>query len=128
VTQNGSGMLAGELADGTGLVYQAKPAAALLLTPSNGGPHRPLVDCAQSNAFDVTQAGVFYVACDRGAAGPTPHVKDPVTGHDQALGRLDRFPSDPWPITLAVSPDGKTVLYLGINVSGPDLMLIENFR
>jgi eukaryotic-like serine/threonine-protein kinase len=129
VTQNGSGMLACELADGTGLVYQAKPSAsALLVKPSSGGTPRPLVDCAQSAAFDVTQAGVFYVACDRGAAGPTLHVTDPVTGHDQPLGTLDKFLSDFGPITLAVSPDGKTVLYMGVDVYGQDLMLIENFR
>jgi Tol biopolymer transport system component/tRNA A-37 threonylcarbamoyl transferase component Bud32 len=129
VTQNGSGMLAYELADGAGLVYQAKPHdSALLLRPSSGGPSRQLVDCARSGAFDVTPAAVFYVACDHGAAGPSLHVKDPATGQDQTLGTVDKFQRQSAPIALAVSPNGKTILYMGTDPYAQDLMLIENFR
>jgi hypothetical protein len=32
------------------------------------------------------------------------------------------------PINLAVSPDGKTILYVRIARRGADLFLVENFR
>ena len=47
------------------------------------------------------------------------------TGTDLRLGTLEGlYP----PTGLAVSPDGKTILYSRITNQNTDLMLIENFR
>jgi hypothetical protein len=128
VTQRGSGQLALELPDGINLVYQARGGdSALLVSPSNGGSPRELVGCVKAAAFDVASSGVFYVACDPGPE-PSLHIKDLVTGRDRVLGTLPQFPPHPVPISLAVSPDGRTVLYIGHGAPTSDLMLIENFR
>jgi len=114
VTHNGSGYLACELADGKSLLYQAKASdSALLLMPVGGGSSREVVPCAKTAAFDVSASGIFYVACDS-EAGASLHVKDPVTGRDKVLGTLENFPSQPWPVSFAVSPDGTAILYLGL--------------
>jgi hypothetical protein len=42
------------------------------------------------------------------------------------LGTLERYWSGVW--GLAVSPDGKVVVYDRLQREGHDLMLIENFR
>jgi hypothetical protein len=95
--------------------------------PVGGGSSREVVPCAKTAAFDVSASGIFYVACDS-EAGASLHVKDLVTGRDKVLGTLENFPSQPWPVSFAVSPDGTTILYLGVGSRSGDLMLIENFR
>jgi Tol biopolymer transport system component len=128
VTHDGSGALARELADGKSVVYQPNTNdSALLRIPLDGGTPRELVGCVKSAAFDTTASGIFYVACDRGTE-PSLHVKDQVTGRDRLLGTLEKFPSQSFPVNLAVAPDGTTILYVGLGEPGGDLMLIENFR
>jgi Tol biopolymer transport system component len=127
VTHGGSGQFAVESADGKSLIYQASTNdSALLRLPLNGGPPRELVGCVKSAAFDANAAGIFYVGCDRGAERAL-HVKDPASGRDRVLGTLEGLPSWAAPVLFTVSPDGKTVLYVGGAPTG-DLMLIENFR
>ena len=101
--------------------------SALLLMPISGGPPRRLVDCARASAFAPVARTVFYVACDPGL-DPLLHTIELDTGRDRTLGRLQHFPPDQLGIGLAVSPDGKPVLYRGLVRLGGDLMLIENFR
>jgi hypothetical protein len=128
VTQRGSGLLALELPDGINLVYQAHGGdSPLLVSPSHGGSPRELIACVKPTAFDVASSGVFYVGCDPGPE-PSLHLKDLKTGYDRVLGTLPQFPLEPVPIVLAVSPDGKTVLYTSIRSPISDLMLIENFK
>ena len=99
----------------------------MLVGPSHGGSPRELIGCVKATAFDVASSGVFYVGCD---AGPDSllHLKNLKTGYDRVLGTLPQFPRMPVPIVLAVSPDGKTVLYTSIRSPISDLMLIENFK
>jgi hypothetical protein len=69
---------------------------------------------------------VFYAACEPGW-NPSLHTIDMATGQDRILGRLEHFP--PMSATsLAVSPDGKTVVYEGVVHVDSDLMMIENFH
>jgi hypothetical protein len=58
---------------------------------------------------------------------PLPSI-DMASGRDRLLGRLEHFPPDTMGTGLAVSPDGKTILFRGLVRRGADLMLIENFR
>jgi hypothetical protein len=48
------------------------------------------------------------------------------TGRDQRLGTIEGL--IPRPLGLAVSPDGRTILYPRHTRENTDLMLIENFR
>jgi hypothetical protein len=68
-----------------------------------------------------------YVACAPGTSPPLRAI-DTVTGRDLLLGTLEHFPPDTLGIGLAVSPDGKSILFRGLMRRGADLMLIENFR
>jgi eukaryotic-like serine/threonine-protein kinase len=129
VTRGGSGFVSYETADGTGLVYQPRNGdAPLLLLPLAGAaPPRTLVDCVRSAAFATGGSEVFYVACGPGS-NPSLHARDVATGRDRLLGNLEHFPPDVSHVNLAVSPDGETVLFLGLVRKGGDLMLIEDFR
>jgi Tol biopolymer transport system component/DNA-binding winged helix-turn-helix (wHTH) protein len=127
VTRTGSGHLAIESVSADSLLYQPKPEdSALLLQPLSGGRPRQLVACARTDAFATAGHVVFYAACEPGW-NPSLHTIDMATGQDRILGRLEHFP--PMSATsLAVSPDGKTVVYEGVVHVDSDLMMIENFH
>ena len=63
--------------------------------------------------------------CDP-SSNPPVHVLDLETGRDRRLGTLEGLVDRP--LGLAVSPDGKTILYPKLTSQNADLMLIENFR
>jgi hypothetical protein len=88
---------------------------------------RQLVDCVRSSAFATAGPTVVYVACEPGSK-PTLHALDTISGRDRLLGRLEKFEPDMPHVNLAVSPDGKTILYRGVTRKGGDLMMIEDFR
>jgi Tol biopolymer transport system component len=130
VTREGSGLFACESPDGKSLLYQPNDAdSPLLALPLSGGPPRQLVACVKPSASATGPQGVYYVACDS-SPDPALHVRDPKTGQDRLLGRLERYENNPivLPLGLAVSPDGMSVLYLRHMSDTSDLMLIENFR
>jgi hypothetical protein len=85
------------------------------------------VPCARGwpAVFDVVASGVYYPDCSAG--DPVLHRLDPTSGRDHILGTLEKAegPSD---TTIAVSPDGRTILYPKVVREGSDLRLIENFR
>jgi len=72
--------------------------------------------------FAVGRAGVYHLGCGTGPDVPLS-LLDAVTGRDRLLGRLEKPFGG-----LAVSPDGKTILYTKTVREGSDLMLIESFR
>jgi Tol biopolymer transport system component/DNA-binding winged helix-turn-helix (wHTH) protein len=129
VTHSGTGFLAYETSDGTSLLYQpAFGNAALLAMPLVGDrTPRRLVECVRPAAFVPVGRSVVYVAC---GAGATPSLRsiDRTTGRDQLLGALEHFPPEALGISLAVSPDRRTILFRGLLRRGGDLMLIEGFR
>jgi hypothetical protein len=65
------------------------------------------------------------VPCDP-SSDPSVHVMNLETGRDQRLGTIEGL--IPRPLGLAVSPDGRTILYPRHTRENTDLMLIENFR
>jgi hypothetical protein len=122
LTRTGTGFLGYETADGRACSTKPKFGdSALLAVPlAGGGAPRPLVDC-------VRRRTIVYVACAPGTSPPLRAI-DTVTGRDLLLGTLEHFPPDTLGIGLAVSPDGKSILFRGLMRRGGDLMLIENFR
>ena len=82
-------------------------------------------------AASTAPPAIYYVACSSrsgwGSSDPALHVLNPSTGDDRVLGTLERYASGGFS-GLAVSPDGKVIIYNRFLREGHDLMLIENFR
>jgi len=75
-------------------------------------------------SFAVTEKGIYFIP------GPDSEHRYSVRFLDFAGGRsrpVLTLPAAPYP-GLAVSPDGRTLLYTRLDRSGSDLMLVENFR
>jgi Tol biopolymer transport system component len=126
VTHGASGYFACESADGKGLLFQAKDGdSPLMMLMLANGDGRQLMACVRNSAFGVGPQGVYYVPCDP-RSDPQVHVLNLKTGRDQRLGTLDGLMDRP--LGLAVSPDGKTIVYPRKGLPTADLMLIENFR
>jgi Tol biopolymer transport system component len=128
LTRTRSGFLGIESADGTGVVYQPTNAdSPLLLLPLTGGRPRQLAGCVRSAAFAVAGGTIVYIACEPGT-NPSLHMLGTVSGTDRVLGRVEKFEPGAFHVNLAVSPDGKTILFKGTTRKEADLVMIENFR
>jgi Tol biopolymer transport system component/predicted Ser/Thr protein kinase len=119
----GGGFYACESIDGKTLFFLRRwgDPSPLLAQPVAGGPEREVAKCVLT--FAVGPAGLYSMECS-----DTPQVslflRHPATGRGRLLGKLDRVAFG----DMAVSPDGKTILYTRAVGEGTDLMLIENFR
>jgi Tol biopolymer transport system component len=128
VTREGAGHGAIESADGRTLFFKRSdgnsPLIALTLA---GGAERTVAPCVRAwpAVFDVVASGVYYPDCRAG--DPGLHRLDPASGRDEVLGLLEHA-EQPADTTIAVSPDGRTILYPKVVREGSDLRLIENFR
>jgi hypothetical protein len=117
-----------ESADGRMLFFKRadgdSPLVALSLA---GGTERTVAPCVLRwpAVFDVVASGVYYPDCRAG--DPALHRLDPASGRDEVLGTLEKS-EQPADTTIAVSPDGRTILYPKVVREGSDLRLIENFR
>ncbi len=99
------------------------PAPVLAVPADGGGTPRQVLPCASD--FSTNVHGIYYVECAAGAEHPV-HFVDAATNLDRVIGRTSYMDTEVTS-TLAVSPDGKTVLVPRLsNVA--DLMLIENFK
>jgi serine/threonine protein kinase/Tol biopolymer transport system component len=128
VTRHGAGPGAIESVNGKSLFFRRgggnSPLVALSLAD---GVERTMVPCVRAwpAIFDVVASGVYYPDCRGG--DPALHQLDPVNGRDRTLGTLEDA-EQPADTTIAVSPDGQTILYPKVVREGSDLRLIENFR
>jgi hypothetical protein len=81
--------------------------------------------------WTTASSGLYYAACgaesEWGGSNPALHLVNLMTGEDRVLGALERFSSASI-FGLAVSPNGKVIVYDRLLREGHDLMLIENFR
>jgi len=129
LTHEGYAVLASESADGKTLVYQGR--SALLTMPLAGGPSHQLVPCTLGWAVSTAPPAIYYLTCPPqsgwGSSDPALHVLNASTGADRVLGTLERYSPSSYS-GLAVSPDGKVIVYDRLQREGHDLMLLENFR
>jgi Tol biopolymer transport system component/DNA-binding winged helix-turn-helix (wHTH) protein len=124
-----------ESIDGTGIWHKREMSdGPLLFQPLAGGEARPILPCVRATHYAIGPGGVYYMPCAR--AGESRHdapvrVFNVVTGEDRLFATLDEIV---WPAagrlggSLAISPNGRTMLYVRLHTREADLMLIENFR
>jgi eukaryotic-like serine/threonine-protein kinase len=100
-------------------------------TPVNGEDVHVLNQAMYSNDFGsdffwtVSNAGIYFI--DDSNPGPNLKLFDPSTGRTTTVAVLDKPPFCCNP-TLAVSPDGHTLLYSQHDTFTRDIMLVENFH
>ena len=138
ITHEGSGWFARESADGSGVYYPASTSPSpLLLQPLGGGPPRQVIPClVGGSVVSVRPQGIYYLPCPAGTdlvPNQPVHVFDPASGKDREFGVLEAYhrPRDSYMQNfraMAVSADGRFVLYTRRLAATGDLMLFENFR
>lgn len=127
VTDNG-GFVAFESMDGRSIYYTKTPAgcAPLYVRSLKGGPEREVASSVCLRGFTVTKQGIYYVTGNLDDRRYSIILLDPrrltSVSVGEIEGRLDLSQG------LAVSPDGKTVLFAASAQAGADLMLVENYR
>jgi len=115
--------------DGTKLLFTKTEATSPLYSmPAAGGDEQRVIDCVMSRALAVTPPNnLYYFGCTPGEAPVPIHRRDLTTGRDEVLGTVEKGSRNVF-LGLAVSPDGKTILYARFVGGGSDLMMLENFR
>jgi hypothetical protein len=102
----------------------------LWTVPANGGEERPIPELARAGywrAWAVTNDGVYFVAHE-GAAPPRPiNFFSFATRQIAGIGTVEKEPMT-GPPSLAVSPDGRWLLYAQLDRQVSNILLVENFR
>jgi len=122
---HGGGLLAREAPDGKSLFFTQRETSPLFQLELPNGPARQVVDCVQGRSLADGPDGMYYLGCVPYGADSPLHRLDVRSGRSERLGTVAASIGN---VGLAVSPDGRTILFLsGLN-RGADLMLVENFR
>lgn len=126
---HGGGWMPFESPDGKTLYYKREQGEGpLLARPLAGEAERTVIDCVSYWAWVPGPRGVFHLECG-GVAGSSWQRSlrhwDSGTRRDHVLTTVDIGPG--WPLGLAASPDGRSVLFAHA-MRSQDLMMIENFR
>jgi hypothetical protein len=91
--------------------------------PVDGGPETLVVKLTHRYNFAVLDRGLYF-APPRDAGG-----KSAIQYLDFATGTIKTIlPDVPIDLGLAVSPDGRSLLWSQLDHRGSDLMLIDNFH
>jgi Tol biopolymer transport system component/tRNA A-37 threonylcarbamoyl transferase component Bud32 len=108
--------------DGRWLYFTKEDGAGgLWRMPVEGGQPTRVLDGVYRYNFVVTRDGIYYVTPE-----PSPVIRflNPVSGVSREIIPIDK----PVDLGLAVSPDGKYLLFTQVDYAGQDLMLVENFK
>jgi Tol biopolymer transport system component len=125
MTRHG-GLLARESPDGKSLIYtQRDITSPLFRKPLEGGPDRRVEDCVVSRSLADGPDGIYFLDCSPGSQRRLFRL-DPATGRKRLLGTIEAGNSHFVP--MAVSPDGRTILFTRRLGQGADLVLVEGFR
>jgi Tol biopolymer transport system component len=113
--------------DGKTLFYTTTERWSPLFSHSlDNGTERRLADCVAGRALAVSAGALYYIGCAAGRGRVPLYRLDLANGRKGLMGMLDQglglFPG------LAVSPDGRTILFGRAGGEGADLMMFEDFR
>jgi len=126
VTQHGADVRQLESSDGRALYFvrEKKLYEHSLATGAERQLPTACILGAEGNhgLFGVAADGIYYPECDEDSK-PRLHRLDPKTGQDRVLGVAGGLA-----FSMAVSPDGRTILFTKVIARGTDLMMIDNFR
>jgi Tol biopolymer transport system component len=129
ITRKG-GFEAVEAPDGKTLFYSKGYIDGLWTVPSTGGEERPIPELSEVGywrSWTMTNDGIYFVA-HTGSAPPRPlKFFNFATGGIMQIGLVGKDPL-PWVPSLAVSPDGRWLLYAQTEQDTSIIMLVENFR
>lgn len=118
-----------ESMDGKTLYYtKGRGVAGLWRRPAAGGPEEFVTDHHQAGQWRywrVTAAGVFFAT-----APPDGARLEFFNFATRQISEITRLPRgvERYVPGLAVSPDGRSILYCQLDRSGSDIMMVENFR
>jgi len=125
VTRNG-GVFAAESTDGRFLYFSKYESPGIWRMPLNGGEETHVLDQPAGDDWwnwVLTQGGIYFF--DQSKSGTKAGVKflDFATGKKISIANADRRC-----LGLAVSPDGKSILYVQDEPNESNIMLVKNFR
>jgi Tol biopolymer transport system component/DNA-binding winged helix-turn-helix (wHTH) protein len=124
ITKNG-GVLAAESADGRFLYYSKFEAPGIWKVPLSGGEEKRVLDQAGEHEWynwALARNGVYFLKHHEN--GAVLDFFDFATGKTTTILTSDKQPG----IGLAVSADGKSILYAEIELEDSNIMLVKNFR
>jgi Tol biopolymer transport system component len=101
----------------------AVPVSPLLRMPVEGGPETQLIDGVRERCWVTTQEGIWYIWADKPERSELRFL-DFKTGKTSMLNTLTK----PLGIGLAISPDGRELLFNQVDQQGSEILLVENFR
>jgi hypothetical protein len=91
-----------------------------------GGPERQVSDSVCLRGFVVTERGIYHLSGNLDERSFSIKLLDPNTGRSSVVEEIEGRPY--LDQGLAVSPDGKTILYAASTQLSADLMQVDHFR
>ncbi|HEY3198711.1 MAG TPA: DPP IV N-terminal domain-containing protein [Nitrospirales bacterium] len=130
VTKKG-GFAAFESPDGKYVYYSKghRDVPGIWRIPVGGGEEVPVMDLPRVRNWGywaVVEKGIYFVSAEK-SSRPLVEFFSFTTGLATQIAQLEKpiLPAIPG---FAVSPDGRWILYVQLDQSGSDIMLMENFR
>ena len=130
VTRNG-GFAAFESGDGQFLYYAKMTDSGIWRMPVNGGDEALVADVIEPGRWGywaVAPKGIYFVNLD----SPRNHTIDFFDFSTKKIKTIasltEQFNTEAADSALAVSPDGRWILYTQLDQAESDIMLVENFR
>jgi Tol biopolymer transport system component len=135
LTRNG-GAMALESYDGKFVYYSRENVrvSSVFRAPVGGGEETKILDAVPPHNFKVVEDGIYFTSPEKGSENQffefaTRRLRPEIQFLEFASGKIRPVMVTGKPgVGLAVSPDGRSILYTQIDRPGSDLMLVENFR
>jgi hypothetical protein len=123
VTKNG-GVYGVESADGQSFYYSKNEVPGVWKMPVSGGEETHILDQPESWwDWGLARNGIYFIRYQEPLHDATLEFFDFATNKTSTISTLDK-PFE----GLAVSPDGRTVLYSRLESFQSNIMLVKNFR
>ncbi len=124
VNRNAPGYAPVESADGR-FIFVTAPNLGLWRFPVEGGESRQVLESlAWSDSYEVTDDGIYFIPGSDPTKGYSLRFLELATGKIKPTAELGKMACK----DLAISADRRWALYTQADLSGSDLMLVENFR